>query len=79
MIRCSECDSEISSEAMSCPNCGAPGLPGLRAKSNRTALIILCVVAVLGALMAFNIHQSNQKYDQEIQHNVDCSLDFSDC
>jgi len=38
MIKCSECGSEISTEAMSCPNCGAPGLAGLRAKSNQTAL-----------------------------------------
>ncbi|MSY07393.1 MAG: zinc-ribbon domain-containing protein [Actinobacteria bacterium] len=61
LIICSECEKQISSEAKSCPNCGARGL---RAKSNRKAVIVICVVAALGALIAVSVHSANQWEDR---------------
>lgn len=69
LIKCSDCGHEVSSNATTCPNCGAPITPDALNtnninesgannsnphKSNKTTKIVLVAVAVLAVILILN-------------------------
>lgn len=60
LIKCSECNTEVSDAAPSCPQCGHPVAADIARKrariaadkrTKRNAIIALCVIGVVGLLM----------------------------
>jgi zinc-ribbon domain len=57
--RCSDCGTEVSATAKSCPKCGRDfyGLKPHEAVARRLALIVFAVLAVLVFIYMFNNYQ----------------------
>lgn len=56
LIKCSECDKEISDKAKSCPNCGNPMLTDKEKQNekNKNALILILLI-IISTIIIFNI------------------------
>ncbi len=50
LIKCPECNHDVSEFAVSCPNCGyviTPKLPASRIKSNTIPILLICIFSVV--------------------------------
>lgn len=67
LIKCEECGKEISSQAKTCPNCGAKTEISEKKKYNIILVVCGLVVIILVLLSIYFIHTSNPiyKYKQE--------------
>jgi hypothetical protein len=64
MIRCRECDKEISSEAETCPQCGCSD-PSTGPVTRSAKGVILSALAVVGVLYWVKSHVAWQKESKE--------------
>ena len=75
LIKCSECEHEISPEAEACPNCGHPS-PAIARRKARTrdrrtrSLILLGLLLPLVSYMAFSTRFAEGTMSQEMRANV---------
>ena len=56
LIKCNECNNEISDTARECPNCGAKTI-----KAKETQMTIISIVIVVLLLIGFSVYQANEK------------------
>lgn len=80
LIRCKECDSEISDTAVTCPSCGAE-TPLFIEKKTRNKRIIILIALILVAPLAVQLYQGAVKsyYITKIQSQLEkngCSKNF---
>ena len=53
LIKCKECEKEISSDAVNCPSCGAPVKPIKKKGSFAVCSLYICVVRIAHTLTPF--------------------------
>ena len=51
IIKCPECGKEISSEAPTCPNCGAQNKQVVEKNSNKTKSLVFGLVGLVGFVL----------------------------
>lgn len=70
LIKCPECQKEISDSAVSCPNCGHR----LKAMSDQTKKIIIAfVIVVIISFGFYGIYKYNENYIQEQSESASVS------
>ena len=61
LIKCPNCEQEVSEQAKKCPNCGLRLLYGKRNKKNTVILCVVLVLSIFGVLVLRNNQLKNLK------------------
>ncbi len=75
LIGCRECGKKISSEALSCPHCGAPTLGKSNKNKNNSSQKIILIIAILSFMWFISQFSTNR--DKVALHNTSTETNAS--